>query len=384
MRDQQGPNQNPRKPNVESQESEAEVEPWLPDSRFAPAHHELISFVRKNLLTNPSFPRIYADVMLRYYPKSRESRILRPVYQKILDRINTMTQSSTCTHIKVNGLRCGCPSLRGEQFCYFHQRMHRGVRMPAQARLHPIALIEDEESIQAALMEVINALMRNTIDLKRATLILRALHIAVKNAARVKFGLEKSNMVRDIPQYEEEDVATAASAVPASGASAAAARAATMAYAAAAEPALQAAPTEIDLPAVAASEPKPVHPDPEFWQNWEAGGVELKRQAAARRAAAAAASTTTHAATATSARSDVAAHSAVQARSVPQPRTSSTSTLPTHDFKTQPSSATDLVSKPAAPATKREAPPLPPRKPAATAAPAPKERKNAAQRASAG
>jgi hypothetical protein len=322
--------------------------------------------------------------MLRYYPKSRESNILRPVYQKILDRINTMTQSSTCTHIKVNGLRCGCPSLRGEQFCYFHQRMHRGVRMPAQARLHPIALIEDEESIQAALMEVINALMRNTIDLKRATLILRALHIAVKNASRVKFGLEKSNMVRDIPQYEEEDVATAASAVPASGASAATARAATMAYAAAAEPALQAAPTELDLPAVAGSEPKPVHPDPEFWQNWEAGGVELKRQAAARRAAVAAASTTTHAATATSARSDVAAHSAVQARSVPQPRTSSTSTLPTHDFKTQPSSATDLVSKPAAPATKREAPPLPPRKPSATAAPAPKERKNAAQRASAG
>ena len=282
-----------------------------------------------------------------------------------------MTQSSTCTHIKVNGLRCGCPSLRGEQFCYFHQRMHRGVRMPAQARLHPIALIEDEESIQAALMEVINALMRNTIDLKRATLILRALHIAVKNASRVKFGLEKRNMVRDIPQYEEEDVAKAASAVPASGASAAAARAATMAYAAAAEPALQTAPTEIDLPAVAASEPKPVHPDPEFWQNWEAGGVELKRQEAARRAAAAA-STTTHAAT---------------SASVVQPSAASAAqTLPKHDFNPQQAQApTHGETKPATntPAAKPEAPPNAPRKPAATA-PAPKERKNAAQRASAG
>ena len=38
-------------------------------------------------------------------------------------------------------------------------------------------------------MEVINALMRNTIDLKRAELILRALHIAVKNARRVKFDI---------------------------------------------------------------------------------------------------------------------------------------------------------------------------------------------------
>jgi len=378
MRDQQGPNPNPRKPNVESQESEAEAEPWLPDSRFPPAHHEIISFVRKNLLTNPSFPRIYADVMLRYYPKSRESKILRPVYQKILDRINTMTQSSTCTHIKVNGLRCGCPSIRGEQFCYFHQCMHRGVRMPAQARLHPIALIEDEESIQAALMEVINALMRNTIDLKRATLILRALHIAVKNATRVKFGLEKRNMVRDIPQYEEEnvdmkkknagtstdhagtstayvgtsmaDVGTAAIGRPASGASP--------------------APTELDLPAVTASEPKPVHPDPEFWQNWEAGGVELKRQEAARRAAAAA-STTTHAAT--------------SASDVQPSAVSGAQTLPKHDFKPNLPASNEPTTKPSstAPATKREIPPNPPRKPAATA-PAPKERKNAAQRASAG
>jgi hypothetical protein len=45
-------------------------------------------------------------------------------------------------------------------------------------------------------MEVINALMRNTIECKRATLILRALHIAVKNASRVKIGIHET--VRDI------------------------------------------------------------------------------------------------------------------------------------------------------------------------------------------
>ena len=117
-----------------------------------------------------------------------------------------------CTHIKVTGVRCGSPALRGEQFCYFHQRMHRGVRTPPQARLHPIALIEDEESIQTALMEVINALMRNTIDLKRAALILRALHIAVKNASRVKINANSRSMVTEIPDYTEQpiDEATAA------------------------------------------------------------------------------------------------------------------------------------------------------------------------------
>jgi len=125
--------------------------------------------------------------------------------------------SRSCTHIKVSGIRCGSPSLRGEQFCYFHQRMHRGVRTPPQARLHPIDLIEDEESIQAALMEVINALMRNTIDLKRASLILRALHIAVKNAHRVHFNLFQDEKVREVPDYAEpaqDHVGTAAPGGP--------------------------------------------------------------------------------------------------------------------------------------------------------------------------
>ncbi len=118
-----------------------------------------------------------------------------------------MANNSSCTHIKVTGVRCGSPTLRGEQFCYFHQRVHRGVRTPPQARLHPIALIEDEESIQMALMEVINALMRNTIDLKRATLILRALHIAVKNARRVRFNA-KADMVKEVPEFATPDKST--------------------------------------------------------------------------------------------------------------------------------------------------------------------------------
>jgi hypothetical protein len=106
-----------------------------------------------------------------------------------------------CTHIKVNGVPCGSPALHGEIFCYFHQRMIRGVRTPAKSRLHPIALIENEEGIQASLMEVINALVRNTIDFRRAQLILRALHIAVKNSPRVHFNIYKDEMIQEVPNY---------------------------------------------------------------------------------------------------------------------------------------------------------------------------------------
>src|SRR5579859_6600512 len=185
--------------------------PESPDPSSPTFARDFKSFVRKILLVTPEFPRFYADVLIDRAPNSNAARILHKNYSKILEKVNMAVaqqkaqqkSSRSCIHIKVSGIRCGSPSLRGEQFCYFHQRMHRGVRTPPQARLHPVAMIEDEESIQAALMEVINALMRNTIDLKRANLILRALHIAVKNAARVHYKIYSKESVTEIPEYAQ-------------------------------------------------------------------------------------------------------------------------------------------------------------------------------------
>ncbi|HWY21682.1 MAG TPA: hypothetical protein VNX26_10715 [Candidatus Acidoferrum sp.] len=106
-----------------------------------------------------------------------------------------------CTHVKATGHPCGSPALSGERFCYFHQRMIRGVPTPPKSRIHPMALLENEEGIQVALMETLNAIVRNTIDLKRASLILRALSIATHNARRVRFDRVESEMVRAIPDY---------------------------------------------------------------------------------------------------------------------------------------------------------------------------------------
>ena len=98
------------------------------------------------------------------------------------------TNPRICSHIKVNGVRCGSPALRGEIFCYFHQRMIRGVRTPPRSRIHPMAMLEDEASIQASLMETINAIVRNQIDVNRARLVLRALHIATEMPAAPTLG----------------------------------------------------------------------------------------------------------------------------------------------------------------------------------------------------
>ena len=125
-----------------------------------------------------------------------------------------------CTHIKVNGIRCGSPSLRQEVFCYFHQRMIRGVRTPPKSRIHPIANFEDAEAIQASLMEVVNALVRNHIDVPRARLILRALSIAARNATKVRFDCFQSDMVKEVPEYPAAPPVAGPFVVPAAQAAA--------------------------------------------------------------------------------------------------------------------------------------------------------------------
>jgi hypothetical protein len=98
------------------------VEPWIPESKLPQVPlHPVNSFVRNILLTTPEFPRFYADVVLATQPNSREAKILRPHYQKILEKVKAMSNNRACTHIKVTGVRCNSPALRGEQFCYFYQ-----------------------------------------------------------------------------------------------------------------------------------------------------------------------------------------------------------------------------------------------------------------------
>jgi len=52
-------------------------------------------------------------------------------------------------------------------------------------------------------METINAIVRNQIDLHRAALIIKALHIAVKNSPHVRFHGDRSEMIRKLPEFEE-------------------------------------------------------------------------------------------------------------------------------------------------------------------------------------
>ena len=109
-----------------------------------------------------------------------------------------------CTHIKVTGHRCGSPALKQEYFCYFHTRMIKGVQTRVDSQIHPVALIENAEAIQCALMHTIDAVLKGTIDTKRANLVLKALNIAVRNSRNVYFHISQDDMVREVPNYAQQ------------------------------------------------------------------------------------------------------------------------------------------------------------------------------------
>jgi hypothetical protein len=109
-----------------------------------------------------------------------------------------------CTHIQVTGHRCGSPALQQQYFCYFHTRMIKGVETRVDSEIHPIALIENAEAIQAAIMHMIDAVLKGTIDNRRANIVLKALHIAVKNSRNVRFQIRPDDMVRKVPSYAQQ------------------------------------------------------------------------------------------------------------------------------------------------------------------------------------
>jgi hypothetical protein len=93
----------------------------------------------------------------------------------------------TCKHVKANGEFCGSPALRGRAHCYFHLtvlgRRLRTQKHIMQGENHYLQLptLEDANSIQMALMQVMEALLRDQIDNKLAGLLLYGLQIASSN-----------------------------------------------------------------------------------------------------------------------------------------------------------------------------------------------------------
>jgi hypothetical protein len=106
-----------------------------------------------------------------------------------------------CRHVKVNGTQCGSPALRNRRHCYFHDRMRdKTKRFAAESWVKPhppfsMCLLEDANSVQVALMQVLQLLGCGQMDHKTAGLMLYGLQTASCNLKNTKFESEKATDV---------------------------------------------------------------------------------------------------------------------------------------------------------------------------------------------
>ena len=114
---------------------------------------------------------------------------------------------------------CGSPALRGLPFCYFHERWRRirPHRRPGDAPRLQLPLLEDANAIQMALQQVMQAILDNQIDNKRAGLLLYALQTASANLKRTdfeSFKLKDQANAGDAVEYLDQDEPEEACSAP--------------------------------------------------------------------------------------------------------------------------------------------------------------------------
>ena len=93
-----------------------------------------------------------------------------------------------CQHIKVNGTQCGSPARRNEPFCHFHrENQPERVKVGGEAGVDVLMpVLEDAQSIQSVVRQVIMLVLGGKIDNKQAGVVLYALQIASTNLKRME------------------------------------------------------------------------------------------------------------------------------------------------------------------------------------------------------
>jgi len=82
-----------------------------------------------------------------------------------------------CFHQITAGHRCHAPAMRGEYFCRHHYKRARNVIPPSST--YEMPLITDRESLRAAVLQIASRVAANSLDVRRAGILLYSLQIAL-------------------------------------------------------------------------------------------------------------------------------------------------------------------------------------------------------------
>jgi hypothetical protein len=93
--------------------------------------------------------------------------------------------ASNCRHVMPSGGECHGYALNGGPFCYFHTRLHQAAKKPPGVDDSiEIPFLEDRCAIQVAITQILRAIVNNTIDRPRASLLLYGVQLALQNVDR--------------------------------------------------------------------------------------------------------------------------------------------------------------------------------------------------------
>jgi hypothetical protein len=121
----------------------------------------------------------------------------------------TAPKRLACRHIHTAGNRCGSPSLRGEDFCYYHHITRRPAPktepspdrdpylVPSRVRF-VLPSIDDRASIQQAIYEVLRRIAADEIDPRRAGLLLYGLQTASSNLPKPEAEPQQNQSVEEV------------------------------------------------------------------------------------------------------------------------------------------------------------------------------------------
>jgi hypothetical protein len=109
-----------------------------------------------------------------------------------------------CEHVKPGGVRCGSPALSEQKYCHYHAGVHRVVphtnlfvmawnptREAEPYNPCELPFLEDAAAIQIGFMQLINGVAQQRIEIRRAKLILSAMHGAAANLRQMDAALAK-------------------------------------------------------------------------------------------------------------------------------------------------------------------------------------------------
>ena len=104
-----------------------------------------------------------------------------------------------CQHLKMNGVQCMSPALKWRRLCFFHNRIRceqaRNAKDESTQRRFELPLLEDANSVQMALMKVMQMLGSGRLDHRTAGLMLYALQTASCNLRNLSFEPSESTDV---------------------------------------------------------------------------------------------------------------------------------------------------------------------------------------------